>query len=249
MSEQNVVYGGVGPKPIEVYVAIDAIDVAVFGKLPYVVVFAVERGTFAAVACHKEYVVVKVGRKKIFVEFVAAIEYRRDAVVFFGKCHEFGYAVALLLGGPFPHFVFLYIDHWDEVLAIRVYGFCKVVELGVHTGLGGEQVVGSHFEAELASSGGVVDKLLVGVTVALGGFDIYKLYVGVFCHGLPIDVAIVVRYIDAVIEFSLGGAVGACDSVVYAVEYVGEKEVYYEAKQHGGKQTDAQRPDYFHDDV
>lgn len=249
MSEQYVVYGGVGPESVEVYVAVDAVDVAVFGKLPYVVVLAVERGALAAVACHKEYLVVKVGREKIFVEFVAAIEYGRDAVVVFGEVHKFGYAVALLLGGPFAHLVFLYVDHWDEVLTILVYGFCEVVELCMHACLGGEQVVGSHFEAELACSGGVVDKLLVGVAVALGGFDIYKLYVGVFCHGLPIDVAIVVRHVDAVVEFSLGGAVGAGDSIVYAVEYVGEKEVYYEPKQHGGKQTDAQRPDDFHDDV
>ena len=105
MSEQYVVYGGVGPKTIEVYVAVDAVDMAVFCKLPYVVVFAVERGALAAVACHKEDLVVKVGRKKIFVEFVAAIEYGRDAVVVFGEVHKFGYAVALLLGGTFVHLV------------------------------------------------------------------------------------------------------------------------------------------------
>ena len=51
-----------GTKTVEVYVAVDAVNLAVFGKLPNVVVLvALNGGLLAAVACQKQDVVVEIG--------------------------------------------------------------------------------------------------------------------------------------------------------------------------------------------
>lgn len=106
----------------------------------------------------------------------------------------------------------------------------EIIKLCLHGRLGGEQVVCTGLYAGVSGVSVVVGVLLVGVTVAFGGFDVGKLYLGVTGNGGPVDDAVVVGDVDAVVGFVSGGLVAAYYSVVDAVEDIGQQKVENESK-------------------
>lgn len=114
----------------------------------------------------------------------------------------------------------------------------EIIKLRLHGCLGGEQMVCAGLDAGVSGVSVVVGVLFVEVTVAFGGFDVGELYLRVTGNGWPVDDAVVVGDVDAVVGLVFGGLVAAGHSVIDAVEDIGQQKVENESecKQTGNAQ-------------
>ena len=168
-----------------------------------------DSGAFAVVVGYKQIMVVEARGEHCVVIMFVTVDYGQLAVMLLHERDEHSHAVLHLLTGPTrANTALLHIEHGCEVL-VGYSGMVLEIEKLQHSRrLGREEMVGAYQESGCPRPTQVLVVALVYYPVALGGFDIDKLGIGVCRHFAPQYVAIVLRHVYAVVAVVVVG-VGA----------------------------------------